>query len=123
MAAAQTATWTTEIISRSFRRIRSSPLARNTGWMMAGNGLRLLIQVAYFVVIARSLGTSGYGAFVGASALVAFVAPFSGLGFGNLLVQHASRDRTTSRSRRRYRAAGIPTCSASSACSSTRSCS
>src|SRR5215469_15223173 len=41
-----------------------STLARNTGWMLFGQGLRLVIQALYFAMIARSLGTSGYGAFV-----------------------------------------------------------
>ena len=46
-------------------------VARNTLWMFCGLGLRLVIQALYFVVIARSLGASGYGAFIGSSLSLA----------------------------------------------------
>jgi O-antigen/teichoic acid export membrane protein len=74
--------------------MQRSPLARNTFWMFLGQGLRLMVQGASFVLIARSLGANGYGAFVGAASLVAIVAPFSTMGFGNLLIKNVSRDRT-----------------------------
>jgi O-antigen/teichoic acid export membrane protein len=61
--------------------------------MFVGQGLRLLIQGGSFILIARSLGADGYGAFVGAVALVAIVAPFSTMGFGNLLIKNVSRDK------------------------------
>ena len=51
------------------RRYIGSVLAKNTLWMLLGQGLRLVIQALYFVVIARSLGVSGYGAFIGVVAL------------------------------------------------------
>jgi O-antigen/teichoic acid export membrane protein len=60
--------------------------------MFLGQGLRLVIQGGCFVVIARSLGASNYGAFVGAVSLVAIFAPFATLGFGNLLVKNVARD-------------------------------
>ncbi len=72
----------------------NSPLARNTAWMMVGQGLRLVIQALYFIEIARSLGVRNYGAFVGVVALVAIVYPFGALGSGNLLVKNVSRDKT-----------------------------
>jgi O-antigen/teichoic acid export membrane protein len=74
-------------------RFRRSALVRNTVWMFLGQGLRLTIQGGCFVIIARSLGASGYGAFVGAAALVAIFAPFATLGFGSLLVKNVARDR------------------------------
>jgi O-antigen/teichoic acid export membrane protein len=74
--------------------ISNSPLARNTAWMIVGQGLRLVIQGLYFVEIARSLGVRSYGAFVGVVALVAIVYPFGALGSGNLLVKNVSRDKT-----------------------------
>ena len=67
-------------------------LARNTLWMILGQGVRLLVQFAYFVLIARVLHKDGYGAFSGAVALVAVLAPFAGWGSGNLLVKNVSRD-------------------------------
>jgi O-antigen/teichoic acid export membrane protein len=72
--------------------LRKSRLARNTVWMTLGQGLRLVIQALYFVLIARSLGAANYGAFVGVVALVGIVYPFATLGSGNLLVKNVSRD-------------------------------
>lgn len=67
-------------------------LARNTLWMIVGQGVRLVVQFAYFVLIARLLHKEGYGAFSGAVALVAVLAPFAGWGSGNLLVKNVARD-------------------------------
>lgn len=71
---------------------RKSTLARNTGWMLVGLGLKLVIQALYFVVIARSLGAQNYGAFVGVVGLVGIVSPFGTLGSENLLVKNVARD-------------------------------
>src|ERR1700720_454802 len=68
-------------------------LARNTLWMSAGQGTRLLIQAAYFTVIARSLGVKNYGAFVGVVATIGIFYPFGALGRGFILVKNVSRDR------------------------------
>jgi O-antigen/teichoic acid export membrane protein len=73
--------------------LRKSTLARNTGWMLAGQGLKLVIQALYFTVIARSLGAQHYGAFVGVVGLVGIMSPFGTLGSGNLLVKNVARDR------------------------------
>jgi len=61
--------------------------------MIAGQGLRLVIQALYFIEIARSLGVRNYGAFVGVVALVAMIYPFGSLGGGNLLIKNVARDR------------------------------
>jgi len=53
------------------------------------------LQAAYFVVIARTLGPSGYGAFGAAAALSALAAPFAGAGAGNVLIQYVARDPRT----------------------------
>jgi O-antigen/teichoic acid export membrane protein len=70
-----------------------STLARNTAWTLLGAGLRLLIQALYFIAIARTLGVSKYGAFIGVLALVGIAVPFADLGTGNLLVKNVSRDQ------------------------------
>jgi O-antigen/teichoic acid export membrane protein len=70
-----------------------STLARNTGWMLLGQGLRLVCQALYFTVIARSLGASKYGAFVGVIGLVGILSPFGTLGSGYLLIKNVARDR------------------------------
>ncbi len=68
-------------------------LARNTLWMLLAQGLRIVLQAVYFVIIARALGAEQYGAFVGVTALVAILAPFASLGSGNLLIKNVSRNR------------------------------
>ncbi len=72
-----------------------SRLARNTLWMSMGQGLRLLVQAVYFTVIARVLGASNYGSFVGVAALVGILYPFGAMGSGNLLVKSVARDKRT----------------------------
>ena len=52
-----------------------------------GQGLRLLIQATYFVLIARSLGPTAYGAFASVVALAAVLGPFSGIGTTNLFIR------------------------------------
>ncbi|MBB6145204.1 O-antigen/teichoic acid export membrane protein [Silvibacterium bohemicum] len=77
-----------------FDLMRRSVVARNTAWMFAGQGLRLGIQAAYFTAIARSLGVSNYGAFVGVTAFVAVAFPFGSLGSGHLLIRQVAKDKS-----------------------------
>lgn len=77
---------------RAIAKFRESTLAQNTAWMSGGQGLRLLLQAVFFIIIARSLGPKEYGAFVGVVALVAVLSPFSGLGYGNVLIKNVARD-------------------------------
>ncbi len=73
-------------------RYLKSTLARNTGWMFLGQGLRLIIQAGYFIIIARSLGVQQYGAFAAVTAMVAIFSPFVGLGCGNLIIKNVARN-------------------------------
>lgn len=70
---------------------RPNKLARNTvlatGWQV----LRLTLQFAYLIVVARLLGASGYGTFAGIIALAAMLSPLAGAGFGLILVKEVSR--------------------------------
>lgn len=72
--------------------LRKSTLAHNSGWMLLGQGFKLVIQALYFTVIARSLRVQNYGAFVGVVGLVGIMSPFGALGSGNLLVKNVARD-------------------------------
>jgi O-antigen/teichoic acid export membrane protein len=76
---------------KSLRRLKST-LARNTVWMLLGQGFKLLIQALYFTVIARSLGAQNYGAFVGVVGLVGILLPFATMGSGFVLIKNVSRD-------------------------------
>jgi len=68
-------------------RFKKSGLARDAMHLSIGQGLRLVIQAAYFVLIARSLGPDSYGAFVAVVALAATLGPFSGMGTPNLFIK------------------------------------
>lgn len=64
---------------------------KNVMGLLAGQLTRLGLQAAYFVVLARMLGTAEYGAFAAALALAALVAPFSSLGANAIMVRNVSR--------------------------------
>ena len=59
--------------------------------------LQLVIQGIYFVILARSLGTVKYGAYVGVIAIVSIFIPFASWGSEKLIIQNVSRDRRTFR--------------------------
>jgi O-antigen/teichoic acid export membrane protein len=70
--------------------LSKSSLAKNAGWMLFGQGVGYGLKVLYFVVIARLLGVLQYGIVVGALALVSFVAQYSRLGMGTVLMRYVS---------------------------------
>lgn len=63
--------------------------------MLLYQGGRACLQAIYFVLIARGLGVAQFGAFAGATALVAILQPFGSLGAINLLIMRVGIDRTT----------------------------
>jgi O-antigen/teichoic acid export membrane protein len=77
----------------SWQRLRQSILARNAAWLTVGQGGLKILQATYFVVIARTLGAGGLGAFAATAALSQLIAPMAGLGSGNVLIQHVARRR------------------------------
>jgi O-antigen/teichoic acid export membrane protein len=74
-------------------RLMQKPIVQGTLWLLFGKGMRLVLQAAYFVIIARTLGVENYGAFVGTTALVAIVSPFIGLGIDTLLLKNVAKNR------------------------------
>lgn len=74
--------------------LKSSSLVRNAGWMLFGQGLNVLFQGAYFIVLARLLGPTQYGIYAGAIALVTILGNFSTLGSGTLFIRYVSVDRS-----------------------------
>jgi O-antigen/teichoic acid export membrane protein len=70
-------------------------LARNAGWMFLGQGLTFFTQAAYFLLLARLLGSGQYGIFVGAAALVSIASQYSSVGSGWVLLQNVSQDQRT----------------------------
>ena len=81
-------------LSHSLRRVRESVLVRNAGWSFAGQGLSIVIQAAFFVIIARLMGSTNYGIYTAAFALVSIVSQFSSLGSGYVFLRYVSADRS-----------------------------
>jgi O-antigen/teichoic acid export membrane protein len=79
-----------ELLLNRIRALQASSLARNAGWMMVGQGLNLILQAGYFILLARLLGVEEYGIFAGAFAFVAIATPYSSLGSGLLFVRYVS---------------------------------
>jgi O-antigen/teichoic acid export membrane protein len=79
-------------VQREIQRLSSSTMARNTGWMLAGQGGNLFLQAGYFVVLSRLLGSTEYGIFVGANALATLISTYSAMGSGTVLLRYVSTD-------------------------------
>jgi len=65
-------------------------MARNTLWLLAGQGTGLVLQAVYFVFVARLLGSTQYGVFVGAFAMTNLVAQYAPLGTGTVFLRYVS---------------------------------
>lgn len=76
-----------------FSKVRRSAIAQGTSWIMLAQGIGVVLQAVYFIVIARTIGVEGYGAFVGTTSLSVIFSSFASLGSGELLIQHVSRER------------------------------
>ncbi|MBI2733316.1 MAG: oligosaccharide flippase family protein, partial [Aquabacterium sp.] len=60
--------------------------------MLGGNMAAVVLQAIQFILLARTLGASEYGAFASVNAMVAIVVPLAGLGYGNVMLMTVSRD-------------------------------
>ena len=72
---------------------RMGRLARNTFNTTVGLVLRTGFQALVFLIIARSLGVNGYGAFISVLALAGGLGSFTGLGTNMLLVRDGARGK------------------------------
>ncbi|MEN9225706.1 MAG: lipopolysaccharide biosynthesis protein [Thermostichus sp. DRC_bins_24] len=64
---------------------------QQASWLMAGNGLRLGLSGAYFVLLARLLGPEAFGVVSAILACSNLAAPFGYLGQSELLIQRFSQ--------------------------------
>lgn len=80
------------VLRAEWQRLSSSKMARNAGWMLAGQGGNLFLQAGYFVMMSRLLGSTEYGIFIGAFAFTSFIATYSAMGSGTLLLRYVSSD-------------------------------
>lgn len=63
------------------------PLLGRSGWLLAAYCIRLLFQAVAFLVLARALGPTGFGAFAAALAVASLLGPFVELGAYTLIIQ------------------------------------
>jgi O-antigen/teichoic acid export membrane protein len=71
----------------------ASSLFRKTVLMLGGNMAAVVLQAIQFILLARTLGATEYGAFASVNAMVAITVPLAGLGYGNVMLMTVSRDR------------------------------
>lgn len=76
-------------------RMGSGSLLRDAATLGSGQLFRLLLQAVYFVLIARSLGPSVYGAFIAIVAVTSIVNPFSGMGSSTMFLRNVRAGITT----------------------------
>lgn len=80
-------------IRAEIKKLKSSTLARNAGWMFLGQGLGLFSQAVYFILLARLLGSVEYGIYAGTFALVSMVGQYSSLGSDTVFLRYVSADK------------------------------
>ena len=67
-------------------------MARGASWLLLGQGVSFFVQAAYFICLAKLLGTAEYGLYVAAAASAAILSPYSSLGSGTVFMQHVAQD-------------------------------
>ncbi len=73
--------------------ITKKGLFKDASWMLIARLINVVVQAAYFVIVARALGAENYGSFVGATSLASLFFPFAALGSDSVLVKEVSVDR------------------------------
>lgn len=82
------------VVVAEIAKFRASPMARNAGWLFTGQGMGVILQAAYFVMLARLLGPMQYGIYAGAFAFANLVAQYSALGTGTVFLRYVSSDHS-----------------------------
>ncbi len=72
-----------------------SSLARDTLWMLFSKIFNVVMQAAYFIIVARLLGKENYGSFIVITATASIIFPFTSLGGEHLLIKNVSVNRAT----------------------------
>jgi len=78
---------------REWRQISQSLLVRNASWMFLGQGLSIVCQATYFILLARLLGSTEYGRYVGAVAIASILSQYSSLGSREVFFRYVTPDR------------------------------
>ena len=72
-----------------------SSLARDTLWMLISKLFNVVMQAAYFVIVARLLGKENYGSFIVITATASLIFPFVPMGSEHLLVKNVSTNKAS----------------------------
>ena len=80
-------------IKTKIAQLTSKALFKDTSWLLIARLINVLVQAAYFVILARTLGAEQYGSFVGITALASLLFPFICLGSDDVLVKEVSVNR------------------------------
>lgn len=75
----------------------SRSVARNALARTIGETASKVASIAFFVVMARALGETGFGEFMFALSLATVLVVASGFGFDELVTREVARDRETDR--------------------------
>lgn len=75
---------------QEWHRVRASRLARNAAWLLLGQGLSVACQGVYFILLARLLGSTEYGIYAGAFAMVAILSVYAPLGSPFTMLRHVA---------------------------------
>ena len=81
-----------DLIKEKFLRLAHRSIVRKTFWLLVARVLGLLMQLAYFFIIARVLSATEYGLFIGIAAMASLVMSFASFGSGDILIKYVSRD-------------------------------
>lgn len=81
------------MLKRLFEKFRGSKIMQNTGWLIIGKCLQMLISFFVGLLTARYLGPSNYGVISTATAYTAFLLPFCTLGLSAVFVKLVLDDR------------------------------
>jgi O-antigen/teichoic acid export membrane protein len=73
--------------------ITQKGLFKDASWMLIARLINVVVQAAYFIIIARVLGAENYGSFVGVTSLASLIFPFIALGIDNVLVKEVAVNR------------------------------
>lgn len=73
-------------------KISGHRLAHNTVLATGWQGIRVALQAVWVILLARAIGPADYGSFAGMAGLAAALGALTGLGFGMLMIQDASRN-------------------------------
>ena len=74
------------------RTLARSRIARNFLVYSLDYGLRIFIQLGYFLVISRSLGPAAYGGFASITAITLLASTFSGIGCDQVLIRQVAKE-------------------------------